>query len=993
MADRRGPAVYSIPAHRAFADALVAGIMATNGRDMMTLARGIVLLPNNRAVRAVRDAFVRRSDGGLLMPRLVPIGDVDLGERLGNALDPMGSGLDLPPAIGPMERQMILARLVQDAEGRAGRPIDAGEAVRLGQALASSLDQMLVEQVAPESLRALDLDADLSAHWSRALSLFEVVLDHWPRELANRGMIDMADRRNRVLDHVARRWRDNPPDGFVVAAGISSTAPAICAVLHTVARMPHGKVVLSELDQVMRDEDWDAIGPFPPDPVTGRAPRSQESHPQYALKQVLQRMGVARAEVAQWRWGGGHDARAARSRTISHAMLAPAQTARWPMIPAAERTLAGVRAIACATPAQEAQAIALLLREAMETPGRTAALVTPDRALARRVAEHVRRWGIVADDSAGQPLSRLPPGTLLCALARALAHRFAPVALLALLKHPLLARGEGRLDWLDGVRALDLLLRGPRPEPGLAGIDALVRSWAGPGRDRMADARARAAAWWPHARALLAPLEQLGHGDVPAGRAYALLREGAGALSAEAVWAGHQGHAAAELFAQIEAAAPSGPPLIAMRAFDMLIERLLSGVAVRPPQGGHPRIAIYGLLEARLQQADLMILGGLNEDSWPAMPAPDPWLAPRIRAALGLPGLEHRIGLAAHDFASALGAPEVVLSRAMRSGSGPTRASRFWLRLQAMAGANFTLDTRTVMLAQSLDAPHGPPRPASRPVVDVPAALRPRSVAVTEVDRLAGDPYGFYARKILRLAPLDMVDGEPSHAWRGTQVHLLLELWAREDDGDAAMLKQRAHALLYHPGVHPLVRALWMPRLNAAIAWIAQQVATGAAQGRSIVAVEADGRTEIDGIVLTGKADRIDALPDGSVVIVDYKTGEAPKSPAVKAGYALQLGYLGMIAQRGGFAALGGAREPGGFEYWSLGRSDDGFGKLVKPGVPTEEMTERAAASFADLVGQYLVGTAPFVAKLRPELKGMTDYDPLMRLEEWYGRSADMTDG
>lgn len=999
MARRESPAVYTIPAHRAFADALAAGVLAQHGRDPMALARGIILLPNNRGVRAISDAFVRRSQtggqNGLLMPRLVPIGDIDLNERLGNALDPMGEGADIPPAIPPMERLMILARLVQEARAQAGQGVDAGEAMRLAQALANTLDQMLVEQVALTRLRDLDGVEELPVHWQASLQMLELLLDRWPRELEKRGMIDMAERRNRLLDHVAARWRTDPPPGFVIAAGISTTAPAICAVLRTIARMERGQVVLSELDQNMSDEEWDEIGPFTPDPATKKARPSHESHPQFALKLLLDRIGVARAEVALWRWGGGHDARAVRSRTISHAMLVPSQTGKWRDLKASELSLGGVSALECATPAEEAQAIAIALREALETPERTAALITPDRALAVRVAAHLKRWGIDADDSAGQPLSQLPPGTLLLALARVVTDRFAPVALLNLLKHPLVMTGEARLGWLEQVRGLDLLLRGPRPAPGLAGMDMLLQPRPENEMDRQRRLRAEVAQWWPDARAMLAPLEALGHGVQNPAALFQTLREVGSVLTGERIWAGHQGHALADLFAQIEDAVHLGPGALDLAALPDLLDRLLGDVSVRPPQGGHTRIAIYGLIEARLQQADLMILAGLNEGTWPALPAPDPWLAPRIRQILGLPGLERRIGLAAHDFSSGLGAPQVLITRARRSGNAPAVASRFWLRLQAMAGDHFAPPQMNyAALAQMIDKTEGKPQPAPRPAPNPDRHLRPNVVAVTDVDRLSADPYAFYARKILGLSTLDKVDADPGSAWRGTAVHRILELWHTHDGCDPARLEQRARELLAQGDAHPVVRALWQPRLLAAVEWIADQVKRDLAEGRAIVAVEAKGRTGIAGVTLTGQADRIDRLADGSLAIVDYKTGKPPSATQVWAGYYLQLGLLGLIAEQGGFVEVGERQSVSAFEYWSTGKDKGAFGyrkSPVKPGgaekmIATEELTAHAAAHFARDAGKYLTGDEPFIAKLNPDLPSYGDYDQLMRLEEWYGR-------
>jgi ATP-dependent helicase/nuclease subunit B len=977
------PSVFTIPPHRAFADALAAGLIARFGRGDTGLAQGLVLVPNNRAARAVADAFVRRSGGGLLLPRLVPVGDPELDERIGGALEPLGEGEDLPPAIEPLERLFLLARLVQ----RHVAEVDAAEALRLAEDLARTLDQLLVEGVDPSRLRDFAADLpELSLHWQSSLERLGIILDQWPSLLAGRGRIDLADRRNRLLAGVAGRWRRSPPSGFVAAAGITSSAPAIAGLLRTVSRLDDGLVVFPGLDLEMAGEEWEALGPHQPDEETGFRPRSIETHPQFHLKLLLDRMGVGRGEVERWRWGGGRDAPAARSRAIANAMKPAAFTDRWQELRPSERRLTGVRALELADPAEEAQTIAIALREALEVPGRTAALVTPDRELARRVSTHLRRWGVEADDSAGRPLSQLAPGTLLLALATAAAEQFAPVPLLALLKHPLVMKGEGRLDWLEGTRALDLALRGPRPPTGLDGIAEHLSDRSGRDRER----RERASLWWagvaPRLRALergfrverasLAPL--LG-----------LLRESASELSGDEAWAGPAGRAAAELLESAEPASAHGPARLSPASLPALLEQLLAGVAVRPPYGQHPRLFIWGLIEARLQSADLIVLGGLNEGVWPQLPTPDPWLAPRVRRELGLPSLERRIGLAAHDFAGALGGREVLVTRARRDSRSPAIASRFWLRLEAMT-AGVTRSPQHRRWAQALDRPAAF-RPAARPAPSPATKLRPRRIAVTDVDRLKADPFAFYARKMLAFAPLDAIDADPSAAWRGSAVHKVLEAWMKEDDCEPSRLRPRAEALLGDSAAHPLMRALWQPRLLEAVDWIAAEMAKNLAAGRRPVAAEAQGTCEMDGIFLYGEADRIDRFADGSLAIVDYKTGTPPGPKAVAEGYSMQLGLLGLIAERGGFQGIEGV--PACFEYWSLARKAGRLGYVASPiggrhGIDAAEFTTMAERNFLAAAGRWLTGDEPFTAKLHPEHAPYGDYDQLMRLDEWYGREA-----
>jgi ATP-dependent helicase/nuclease subunit B len=423
-----------------------------------------------------------------------------------------------------------------------------------------------------------------------------------------------------------------------------------------------------------------------------------------------------------------------------------------------------------------------------------------------------------------------------------------------------------------------------------------------------------------------------------------------------------------------------------VRAEDVLplLRQLFDQQAVRPPYGGHPRIFIWGLLEARLQRADLVILGGLNEGVWPALPAPDPWLPPKVRANLGMPTLDGRIGLAAHDFASALGAPEVLITRARRDSRSPTVASRFLLRLDAMTGG-LPRDVRLERLTRALDDA-GPPKPVDRPAPAVPAEQRPDRISVTAVDRLKADPFAYYAQAILKLRSIDPVDADYSARWKGTEVHKVFELWLQDDQCDPDRLRPRAEQLLQGEAVHPMVRALWAPRLLEAIDWTAGLERENKAEGRRPLKAEADGEAVVSGVSVYGRADRIDRLADGGLAIIDYKTGQPPSQKAVNEGFALQLGLLGLIGRAGGFDGISG--DPTAFEYWSLARHRGQFGRLMCPDKDMQpgEFLDHAYRNFADAVQKWLTGNEPFTAKLNPAYAPYGDYDQLMRLEEWYGR-------
>ena len=964
------PLLFTIPTHRSFADALAAGLIADHRGDPLALARGRVLLPNNRAVRTLTEAFVRLSDsGGLVLPRLIAIGDPELDDRIGGALDPAVADDPIPPAVEALPRLLALARLV-----RHGQPeIGAAEAMRLATELARTRDALLIEEVDPARLTDAVADApDLAVHWQVSLDRLRALLDAWPRALAEAGRIDLADRRNRLLRAAAQRWADHPPGGFTVAAGITSAAPAIAALLARVAAMPGGMVVLPglALADTMDDAQWDALGPD----EDGR--HGDETHPQFHLKRLLDRMGFARAEVRPWRRAGRATAPAVRGRAIANAMAAAAFTDRWAALSPPERRLTGVRTIELPDSASEAQAIAIALREAVETPGRTAALVTPDRMLAARVSALLMRWGIQADDSAGKPLAQTPIGTLLLGIAAAAAERLAPIATLALVKHPLVGAAD-RNAWLEAARRLDLALRGPRPPGGLAGLDAHVAT-----KEIVKRVKAIGAAWVV-LRPALAEVDGALAGPLTIASFAGTLRTLVSSLAGDSAWSGAEGRAAGELLDSLETAEAAADPMTPDDAVPLL-RQLLDGVAVRPAYGGHPRVQILGLLEARLQQADLMILSGLNEGNWPALPQPDPWLAPRIRANLGLPGLEFRIGLAAHDFASALGGARVLVTRARRDGRSPTVASRFLLRLEAMTGG-LARNPQLEAWTRAIDAPDAV-HPADRPKPMPRPDQRPRKLSVTSVDRLKADPFAFYAREILKLHALDPVDADHTAAWKGSAVHKVLEQWLRDDDCDPDTLRPRAEALLRDEALHPMLRTLWQPRLLEAIDWVADQVRKDRAAGRLPLAAERWGEANIAGIALGGRIDRFDRLADGGLAVIDYKTGKAPSPKAVEGGFALQLGLLGLIAAAGGFEGISG--DPRAHEYWSLAKVRDSFGKrsALDLKIGSEAFLARTEAAFRALVDDYLLGSAAFVAKLHPAFAPYGDYDQLMRLEEWYGR-------
>lgn len=992
MAERQAPNVYSIAAHRGFADALVAGLVPRYGDPELGLARLTLLVPSTRAARTISEAFIRHSgetgSAGLLMPRMVTVGDLDLDEALGSQLDPLGAS-DIPPAVEPTRRWLELAELLAEEMTAQGKPPLSGAAkLRMARDLAQTMDRLLVEGVPPEALLdddVLDLEPSLAEHWQDSIRLFARVQMRWRFRLQERGEVDAATRRNMLFERAAKRWRAEPPVNPIVAVGITSAAPSLARMLRAIAHLPNGAVILPDFDLSMSDDAWTELGragaqPEPDDHAFGQS--DAVTHPQYHLKLLLQRMGIGREEVRPWHRRGTSAAAPERSHAISSVFLPPEASKSWIGLDSDKRRLAGVRLMTSATAEEEAQAIALLVREALEEPARRIAVISADRSLARRVTQHLERWNIAADDSAGRPLSLTPAGRLFALLADLVSNGFGPAALVGMLAHPLIRSQDRdeRRAWLSSLRLFERALRGPSPAPGLEPLREVARD-------------AGVYEWWDGVEPVLAPLV-LDKSEIVIAEALDRLVIASEALAGDAIWSREDGRALAGLVEDIRLHAREIGSTLSPTDLAGVLRDSMDEIAVRPPYGGHPRVAIYGLLESRMARADLVICAGLNEGSWPQSSGSDSLLAPGVLRALGVPGAEFRIGLSAHDLAGAMGAPEVVLSRAQRDADGPTIPSRFLLRVEALLGdlaKDHREETIPAMLPLVDRAPppaDAHPRPAPRPT----AEQRKVDIKVTALDRLLGDPYQFYAQEILFLRALDPLAADPfsDAALRGTLVHDILDAWhkARADQPDLPIVPF-AEKQLRDTNPHPLLWGLWRPRIMAALERFEQWVDKAQAEGRQVITTEAKGSMTFDGVKVQGRADRLDRLPDGSLAIVDYKTGGPPSALQVEAGYALQLGLLGLIAEQGDFEGLSGSAR--GFEYWSLAKKAGEFGYVDVPmkvgkkraGLTPEEFLPHHEAKLGEAIRRFIKGDAPFSAKENPDYPGYTDYDQLMRLEEW----------
>lgn len=979
--------VFTIAPRLPFADMLAARLLAEAGDDPLALARLTILLPTRRARRTLREAFLRRSAGRpLILPRLAALGDLDEDETLFAGF--LGDGAaalpatEIPPAIPPLRRQLLLTRLILAMPGDVSKAQTTDQAARLAGELGRLLDQVQTEGLSFDGLATLVPDR-YAAHWQITLTFLEVLTRLWPALLESEGCLDPADRRNRLLRAQAVSWQAMPPAHPVIAAGITGSIPAAAELLAVIAGLPQGRVVLPGLDRDLDEDSWQVL---------------EDSHPQHALKRLLETIGIDRAAVADWpvppeTLPPDARAHADRERLASELMRPALTTHLWRgMKPFESRAIDGLVRLDCPTPREEALAIALLMREAVETPDRTAALVTPDRDLARRVAAELRRWKIVVDDSAGRPLAVTPPGAFLRLTAAMISDDFAPVPLLTVLKHPLCAAGLNQGVFRDAVRRLETaVLRGVRPAPGLAGLrDAVLKApdrADTTGLDVLLDGLEACCAEMAGLMAQEAvPFSVLLDAHMRLAEALCATADIAGPLR---LWAEDAGETAAALVRELTECADTLQPLPPLH-YGGLLDTLMGGQGVRTEFGSHPRLSILGPMESRLHHADLMILGGLNEDVWPPVTATDPWMSRPMRGDFGLPQPEQKVGHTAHDFVGVFCAPRIAMTRAEKVEGTPTVPSRWLLRLEtAMAAGGLPKLAGTgpwLAWAENLDLPDAVcpmPRPAPTP----PVLARPTRLSVTRIETWMRDPYALYAEKVLGLRALAPLDAEPGAADYGTLVHKALELFIKRypkdlpDDAEAALLACGEEAFAQDFS-RPGVWAFWWPRFQRLAGWlVTHEAARRPAIAKSLLEIK--GETVIDGLTLTAKADRIDLMSDGTVTIIDYKTGKPPPAKEVAAGYAPQLPLEAVIAMAGGFPDIAPDSDIAGLLYWHL-KGDEGGGKEQVAGKDPMALARDALAGLRDLIRVFSDPDTPYECRPHPRMvPTYSDYGHLARIKEW----------
>ncbi len=956
--------VFGVPLGADFPQALMKGLFdRMQGQPPEALARVQIIVNTQRMARRLRLLFDQSE------PALLP--QISLLSSVGKDL----AVQSIPPAVNPLRRRFeliqLIARLLDSQPDLAPR----ASLYDLADSLAGLMDEMSGEGVSPDTIQALDI-TDQSGHWERAQAFFGIArhfletVDQSP---------DSETRQRMIVERLIAKWQIDPPQHPVILAGSTGSRGTTMLLMQAIAELPQGALILPGFDFDTPETVWNALNDA----------LSAEDHPQFRFQKVLSALDLSAQDVAPW-----HNAPAPcpeRNRLVSLALRPAPVTDQWlregPSLGNLTSATDDMTLLEADSMRQEALAIALRLRQAAEN-GETAALITPDRMLTRQVTAALDRWDILPDDSAGTPLQLTPPGRFFRHVAALYMQPLTSEMLLTLLKHPLTHSGEGRNDHLRLTRDLELHIR----RKGITFPDQEhLLAWGKAQKEAEDWAVWLTQCFCDQENTAEFPLEQrlTHHHDLAEHIARgSVATDGSGGL-----WDEKAGREATKIVTNLSENAKFAGALSAADYNDIFGAVIGQG-EVRDRDAPHPNILIWGTLEARVQGADLMILGGLNEGSWPESPSPDPWLNRKMRFDAGLLLPERRIGLSAHDFQQAVGAKEVWITRSIRSDEAETVPSRWINRLMNLlnglpeqGGQQALEDMRGrgdhwLGLTKALEETQ-PTEPAKRPSPRPPLSARPTQLSVTEIKKLIRDPYAIYARHTLRLRPMDSLMKTPDALLRGIVIHEVLESFVKDVAQDRSLLT-KAHLLTISETVlaknvpWPAARTLWKARLNRVAEYFVEGEIKRQSAGKSI-GFETRAKTEIPtlGFTLTGTADRLDRSTNGDLVIYDYKTG-TPPSKDEQLYFDKQLLLEAAMAEKGGFQNIEPA-DVAAAVYIGLSNSPKEVEAPLADMPPAQVWEE-----FEQLITRYLDAEQGFTARraLRKDTD-ISDYDQLSRFGEW----------
>ncbi len=987
--------VYTIASDAPFLDILAKAVMRgfpyaeQSHEKHPSLAAWTILVPTRRSARELQEKLLIESGKpALVLPRIRPIGDLDE-----DVLEAQPAHIGLPDAISDIGREFALIALIDEwssehpqlrlAQELANAP---QQTQSLAASLAELIDVMETEEVSFDRLPEAYL-IDLAVHREAILSLFDLASKKLPALLMNENLMGAKERRSRLIRLEAKRITENPPQGPIIAAGSTGTIPATRELLKAISNLENGAVILPGLDQDMDKKSWDAVSP---------------QHPQFAIKQLVEAIGVERHEIMPL--GSGSKGRA----WLASELMRPSDVSDdWQRALADQggrikRALENVSLVEARDKNDEAAIIALMMRQALERPNGDVALVTPDRDLARRVKSNLSRWNIGVDDSAGEPLSRFGAASLLVLLMDAVEENFSAASLQNLFTHHLARFGFEREHFSAAARNIEVALF--RSLPMIHGLEGLPPSFEQAiskteSYPHPLVARLKESDWHEMRDCLLRVVEMLTPLSPRPVTSFVSHLDGlvsvAENIAGGGFWSGPEVEELEKLIDTLRQESFRLPNCDFARA-SATIRQHMQKIPVREIKNADTRLSILGLLEARLIHPQTLILGGLNEGTWPRLPDPGPWLNRPMRDVFGMQQPERNIGQSAHDFVQAFGANQVFLTWSRRDGMDPAIPSRWILRLQTiLKAAGHKLEDRQSgswqEWAARLDrADSAQPTPVGKPQPQPPVDARPNRISVSRVETLIRDPYAIYADAVLKLKPLPNIAADPDAALRGTLFHKAIgdffTLYPNALPGDAVEKFIALGKEIFRPFRNdPEIMGFWWTRFQRLATWIVEnEVLLRGDIERAFAEVQGSLPLKIGGtdFTLSARADRIDIFSDGTARIVDFKSGVIPSTKKIDQGFSPQLTLEAAMLELGAFEHLG-KQETRALTYI---RITGGIppGELKSVDLAPMEVARRHLASLIGLLGKYQNPGLAYLPRYAIEnVEAVCDYDHLSRYREW----------
>ena len=1060
--------IYTIESAQSFTDELAAGIINLYGNNPLELADILIFLPTRRSVQALRDAFLRQANGKpLILPSISTIADNDediiafyesmppISQATGLGDNIMASNfVKILPAIDAQKRLLILTKLIYQSGGVDGH-ITPPSAMEMARALAAFLDMMQIEEVELSRLENICPD-DHSNHWQIILQFLYILKDHWQDILSAEREMDIVAHRNIMLtkqaDILCALSEQGQLKGDIIIAGSTGSQSATANFIKRILSLPEGKVILPALDNYANDENWQIIGTDP-------------CHPQYGLYHLLDYLNISRQQVNLWQGNGVKNTSfnnhfSPRFKLLSHMMQSSKATDAWPKINDDLRqefsaALKNVRRYDCPSEDIEARLIAFLMRKNLQdSEDRTIALVTPSRQLANKVIAEAKRWDISIDSSQGELLMHHSIVSFFKLITDVATSQWRPIKLLSLLKNPFSAAGLKTEECRKMVRLLETtLLRGTRPDKGIAGlrigltnIEREIKDKKRRGPPLSAEKIEKLKNFLTILDGALSPLCHLSadtkkpfkeflhlHIETAENLAHTINDDGDIILGKDILWRHESGQALSSI---LSAYLSQNEYLenLSLSDYAGIFVKILEGAVLRKKYGTHPRIFIWGLLEARLQRADIMILGGLDEDIWPPSSPIDPWMSPLMRKQLGLPSNDRRIGLSAHDFTQALSGDEVILTRSLkRNGGSPTLPSRWLSRMQAfieyhkidcdlsLTSSNSSDSKKYIdnifTILEALDYRKNLYLPIKKPEYCPPLTLRPTRLAITKIEKWLQDPYAIYAEKILRLYKLKDIEEQTDHALKGILFHQIIEEYIASDcrknekniNNRLTHFFDIANEVMRPYGYNILFTAIVWPRLQRMGEWfviqdaeIQQNAIKTISEQQGEITIHAKGGD----FSIYGYIDRIDIYNDDSVSIVDYKTGAPPRKKSIIEGKEPQLPIEAWMMTDGHILDKNHAVKEIAIWHISGKYGENGGGEInggiIKPVLKNDkkneldEAIENTQKIVMELIDIFQDESTAYISHPNPANKiddRYNDYKYLERISEWQDSDSQNDDG